>query len=96
MPRLENWSIRYWCGAALFAAPEQQSKHLAGNVYGHYKHEDGKKVVTSSIRDINPELRTVETKSGSTYTLGAPDPKWLIWLAENDRETDNVFPHFIE
>lgn len=67
MLRLENWSV---------VAGAEQCKCFIGNVYGHPNFEDGASGHTSVIEKINSENETVETYSGSVYTLGEVDPEY--------------------
>ena len=60
--------------------PELSSIQLAGAVYGHSRYEDGHRISTSPIREVDG--RRVVTQSGSTYLLGDPDPRYLTWLEE--------------
>jgi hypothetical protein len=92
MPHLENWSVNYTL-YDVFAAPEGVRKHLCGYVYGHTSHDDGKRVATSAIEDIDTERKLIKTRSGSNYTLGEPNPAWIEWL-NSEGIYDNFFPHF--
>ncbi len=51
-----------------FMAPECRMQSIQGEVTGHPRHPDGKRVTTSTIDKI--EGRTVTTYSGTVYTLG--------------------------
>jgi len=71
---MENWAVVEDYDP--YMAPECRKSRLQGTVYGHPKHEDGKVLVTSSIKKIDPVNKTVTTSSGSVYELGAVDPEW--------------------
>lgn len=92
MPRLENWFVRQVLDSDGYKAPEQCPPCLAGEVYEHPKHEDGKLIKTSVIVDSDRESNTITTKSGNVYTLGKVDPSYMEWLKTID-QTD-PFPRF--
>ncbi len=54
-PTLKNWTI--WEGK------------IMGRVYGHDKFKNGETIVTTPIRTISFETHTVETMTGSIYSL---------------------------
>lgn len=78
MPRLESWSMvglinPYW-------PPEMRIMQLQGIVYDHPRLEDGEHIITSALVKIDIKKGTAQTFSGSIYSLGKPDFKWLVWL----------------
>lgn len=77
-PRLENWSVVGSLGP--YQAPEQMTQHLAGEVFGHALHVDGKVVVTSRLLSLDLEAGAAVTTSGTLYELGEPSVEWLAWL----------------
>ena len=77
--RIERWAVKPARGSD-FSAPEVRGIRLRGDVFGHPRHPDGNRVSTGPI--VKVEGRTVTTESGSVYVLGAPDPRYLEWLAE--------------
>ena len=94
--KLERWSVVLRLGP--YQAPEQGAPCLAGIVYGHPAHADGKLVRTSPIESADAEAETVTTHSGSVYELGEVDPDYekifrgarrriLAW-GKNDEETN--------
>ncbi len=71
--RLRNWSTCGGANANPYAAPEQLSLHLQGEVYGNPNFPDGDHIITSAVD--SSERRLVTTRSGSKYLLdGDPDP----------------------
>jgi len=72
--KLENWAVVQDYDP--YMAPEDRKARLHGTVYGHPKHDDGKRIATSSIQKIDPVAKTVTTRSGSVYELGTVDPEW--------------------
>ena len=92
MPRLENWFVKQALDDTGYKAPELCPACLAGEVYDHPKHEDGKLILTSAFVESDRENNTVTTKSGSVYTLGEVDPSYIKWLETID-QTD-PFPRF--
>lgn len=79
MAKLENWSLV--TDGDFYQPPECMVFHLQGEVVGHPGHEDGKKVTTSSIKELNIEGRVASTRN-TTYELGTPNPLWVEYLKE--------------
>ena len=74
-----------------FRAPESIPIKLNGAVYGHPIKEDGKRVVTSAILEVDG--RTITTESGTIYELvGEPSDKYLKYLEENSIKMDSDNP----
>lgn len=94
MYRLENWSVTM---ANPFGAPETGGS-MHGKVYGHPRFDDGDKVTTSKIKDVDTSTggHVVITHSGSRYLLGEPNPDYIKWLEENGHDPEKPFPYFIE
>ena len=75
--KIENWAI---VGLNPYAAPEVQSECIVGIIYGHPKHDDGKRVRTSRI--VRASEGVITTKTGSIYELG-----------EVNKEYEEEFPN---
>ena len=94
--QLKNWAVV--SNQDSYTPPECVKLHLSGEVYGRdprasdgKEFPDGKKVYTSSVKDIDGRLIT--TRSGSVYELvGDPDPEYLEFLKEIGRVYDPVNP----
>ena len=69
-----------------YLPPEMRSRYLAGNVYGHPTHEDGKYIRSSRIVTAND--KEVTTASGSKYLLGSPAEEYLTWCNNNGYKTE--------
>jgi hypothetical protein len=96
MPRLENWSIVYTDSP--FTAPELRVGRLEGIIFNDERErenlqgqpfEDGAKVVTSKIQNIDYENGTVQTRN-TLYELGEINPDFVIYLRENDAMTEEI------
>jgi hypothetical protein len=85
--RLENWSVISTGDA--YTPPELRKIRLHGNVYGREGFEDGASVYTSSLTSLSYAKRTATTRSGTHYTLGEPDAKFVAWLAENGKRIED-------
>ncbi len=85
MFRLENWQIQ--TNQDGYKAPERVKVWLTGSVYEHPGHVDGTIIQTTRIIDINFVMRRAQTRTGSFYELGVPDPEWIEWLKLQDKET---------
>lgn len=72
--KIENWGIM--SDAGIYTSPELINFQLRGEVYGHYRIEDGKEIRTSTIEKIDYEKRIVETQH-TIYQLGKPNEEWL-------------------
>jgi len=77
--RIENWSMT---GGSVYDAPEVRNNQLRGKVYGHSNFPDGHPIRTSNIMMVEGDQ--VTTSNGSVYTLGKPDPDYMIWCQENN------------
>lgn len=83
MARIENWSLNVSLDENEMA-PECRIQRLAGQVFDHPHQPDGKEVVTSQITDLDRQgYDWAWTKSGTYYSLGRPDPKWVEFLKQN-------------
>lgn len=80
-PKIENWSIIV-DESNPYMAPELRPTRLAGRVYGHPGHSEGKFVHTSSIQEIDVKAGYAITKSGTRYQLGKPEQKYFEWLQD--------------
>jgi hypothetical protein len=85
---LENWSVTL--RGSIYLAPEHHQRCLQGEVFGHADHEDGHHVTSSPIKTA--EGQTVTTRSGTRYTLGKPNPRWLEWMEGEGIEFDPANP----
>lgn len=74
MSRIENWSIGH--SGDEYTAPELRIQQLFGTVYDHEVLDDGTDIRSSSVTKIDLPNRIIATRN-STYSLGAPDPKYL-------------------
>ncbi len=73
--RIENWALLL-SGKDEWKAPECQTMHLVGNIFGRGgRFPDGKKIQTSAIEAYDKETGEVITFSGSRYILGEVHPK---------------------
>lgn len=87
MSKLEDWSITHE-DSNLFIAPELLSYHLNGIVYGHERMDDGRRVTTSRI--VNIDLKTMKANTrNSTYKLGKPSEEYLKWLSDNGKSLES-------
>lgn len=84
MPRLENWKIQ--TNQDGYKAPERVKIWLVGYVFDHFQHVDNTFIQTTRIIDINFVLRRAQTRTGTIYDLGVPDPEWIEWLKLQDKE----------
>jgi hypothetical protein len=76
---LENWSVSS-APVGPYDAPEMAYHQLSGNVFGHPRFDEGKRIRTSDIKSVNG--REVVTRSGSVYTLGEPHVEYVHWCRE--------------
>jgi hypothetical protein len=86
--KIELWSTTVRGSA--WITPELRETILQGYIYGHPKHDEGRRVHTSPI--VKAEGRIVTTRSGTVYELGEPDPRWLRWLKANNLEYNEDNP----
>ena len=83
--------LEKWCMCALpWQAPEVRETYLEGDVFGHPKHKDGKRIITSSI--IKSEGRFVTSKTGTVYELGFLKPDYKEFLEKNNYPFDEENP----
>ena len=70
---MQNWAL-FSLSQNPYQAPEVMGQALGGEVYGHPRHKDGKRVITSRIIEKgNGIVKTLNT----TYILGDVDPEYL-------------------
>ena len=84
MPKLENWNLVLRSNNP-FQAPETCPVALHGRVTGREGFEDGSDVTTSPldhIEEVGNGVDVAVTKSGTRYTLGAVDPKYVRSLLD--------------
>jgi len=85
--QIENWCVIQSMDEDItYLSPEMRSRYIAGNVYGHPTHEDGKYIRTSKVVWAND--KEVTTVSGSKYLLGEPAPEYLVWCNSNGYKTE--------
>jgi hypothetical protein len=91
MPKLDNWSITSReVYEDPYIPPELMSKHLQGTVSGNPEFPDGSHIITSRIVAVYG--RTVVTRTGSSYTLGEPDPSFVEWCIKKEINLDKENP----
>lgn len=78
MYQLKDWMFVYYAEGKLLDPTSGQQ--LFGKVYGHPRFDDGDKVTTSRIMEVNGKI--VKTKSGSEYELKEPSESFLELLQE--------------
>jgi len=76
-PFLDEWIMS---GYSPYLAPEMRDKKVTGKVYNDPRFDDGA-TITIRPKTYDPGSRTVTT-SRSAYTLGTPDPDWVVWMEE--------------
>lgn len=79
-PKLEDWSVTLR-STDPYAPPEHRQISLQGEVFGHPRFEDGKRITTSFVVEVNGPL--VTTMSGTVYTLTYPNADYIKWCGEN-------------
>lgn len=94
--RLENWALEFR-ESDLYSPPECQAICLTGEIYGDSRHEDGKRIITSNIVDVNGNI--VITKH-SQYQLGDPHPDYVKWCKDQGYRVPTkeqpIVLHFLE
>ncbi len=70
---LENWTVTAQPGQDVYSEPVRV---LRG------RRPDGKCIRTSPIVRVTGNL--IQTQTGSEYTLGQPDPRYVEWCREHD------------
>ena len=90
MPRLENWSIKFFDDNP-FIHPKFRNKYLCGNIYDDEKGRfaDGKQVYTSSIQKLNLDERYVQTRN-TRYILGETSEEYMEWLKSEGIELKDM------
>jgi hypothetical protein len=82
--RLEGWSTGFVeADVNPYMAPELYPLRLSGKAYGHPRFEDGSIITTTPVVEFDHGSRTARTRSGSTYLLGDPEPKFVKWCEKN-------------
>ncbi len=79
--RLENWFFS--TQDSPYTPPEYATRSICGEVYGSRTFNDGDRVTTSVVIELDELNKTITTKSGSKYELGKPDSKWVDWVKKN-------------
>ena len=79
MTRLENWFIT-------------RDERLSGNVYSYPndRHWDGKEVLTSQIVNLDNDMKTAITKSGTIYHLGTPTSDYVEYLLATNMPSGKI------
>jgi hypothetical protein len=93
MPKLKDW--RFTTALGLYREPvintegnEVHQTRLFGRVYDDARRDiltrefdDGHRIITSPVFEINWEERYIKTRSGTKYELcGNPDEEYVAWL----------------
>lgn len=86
MIKLENWAIVTGI-VSPYQSPEQGVAILRGEVTGHDKFPDGEMIFTSELLMLDSNNKTGITRN-TTYELGCPDVKWLVWLDKNNHKLE--------
>lgn len=86
---IENWAVIIVGAFDGYSPPEHQSRKITGNIFNNPKFEDGTIVTTSRILEVISSHK-VRTVSGSVYTLGDPDPKYLSIYPQAANGVKNV------
>ncbi len=73
--RIENWAVVFPPSISPYTPPELLKQSLQGEVFGHPKCNDGRRITTSSIVGKN-NRNEILTYSGGTYELGQIDPAY--------------------
>jgi hypothetical protein len=86
--RLENWSVVNTSGP--YTAPEISRYALHGVIYddANKRFVDGTVISTSMLTSISYKGASATTRSGSEYTLGTPDPHFVVFLEGIGRSID--------
>jgi len=79
-PTIENWNVRS-VARDEYDPPEVQGILVSGMVFDSPKFDDGTRITTSTVVAISGN--EVNTRSGSVYRLGNPNPDYMIWCVEN-------------
>ena len=79
MIRLENWSVVSG-GGSPYDPPECQKISLKGEVYGYPRFDDGEKITTSYVKNVDGR---VVTTNNTIYTLGEVDLSYAEWCQAN-------------
>lgn len=79
MVKIEQWSVGTH-KLNEFLAPECQTLHLSGKVYGYPGRPDGQRITTSEIKSVKG--RVVRCLSRE-YVLGEPAPEYIEWCKEH-------------
>ena len=101
MPKLRNWCFTNGTNQPvkpeIIEGNEMEQTRLIGYVYDDKRHtndwwsggafQDGHRIVTSPVREINLEEGYVKTRSGTKYELDGPmNEKYAEWLNTEDEE----------
>jgi hypothetical protein len=79
--KLENWYVASDVIWNPYRAPELRKYVLFGEAYHHPKFEDGDKIYSSPIIDI--EGRVITTQN-TIYILASADAAYTLWCKENN------------
>jgi len=79
--RIENWEV--------ITLPWESRHSLQGEVFGHPRYPNGKRVTTSVLKDLHDDVAV--TNSGTVYLLGKPKerPSSVVNAASATRETES-------
>lgn len=86
--KLDQWVVRIGSGD-LYLAPEKAGIRLQGLVTGHPNFDDGNRVTTSLVQEVNGRIITTISRD---YELGEPDPDYILWCEEIGKPIDKDNP----
>lgn len=86
--RLENWEVSMREGPP-YTDPAILPRYLVGDVYGHPKHHDGKRITTGTVRGAEGR---VAWSRRTAYELGVPSEGYATWCRENGVTIDPENP----
>jgi hypothetical protein len=92
--KIENWAVIFPPSVSPYTPPELLKQSLQGEIFGHPKFNDGKRITTSSIVGKNSR-NEILTHSGSIYELGQIDPAYEAQFpdAKNKLLSSLPLPH---
>ena len=83
MKRFENWSIQMHMGQYKLPLLIGSFTYICGNIYGHEYINNGRRIKSTQITELDVKDRIVRTKDG-IYRLGKPDKRYIEWLARKN------------
>ncbi len=91
MVRLENWSVtERVTNNGPYDAPELLTRFSAlhGDAYGHTRFDDGTRITSNRIVEIDIARGYARTASGTEYELGSINPDYKQWLDARNMAID--------